>query len=170
MVVGLAAEVRVLRPTNCARPVRRALRKSSPLRVLSPRKQPPPAGKVLSGRAAIVRSGAATTPRLRVAATHERHPLPAARAASGGLTPAAAKVAPPLRHRLAARRQLRGLRRHRGRGGGDGSDAGCGRGGRCCGMRTSHTDLQQASESAIDRSRAGAGGARNRNRHTLKIF
>eukprot|EP01047_Picozoa_sp_COSAG01_P106941 COSAG01_NODE_36001_length_523_cov_21.356132_2_plen_74_part_01 len=30
------------------------------------------------GRAAIVRSGAATTPRLRVAAAHERHPLPAA--------------------------------------------------------------------------------------------
>eukprot|EP01049_Picozoa_sp_SAG25_P010827 SAG25_NODE_1231_length_3554_cov_14.316932_4_plen_150_part_00 len=30
-------------------------------------------------------------------------------AIAGGLTPAAAEVAPPLRHRLAARRQLRGL-------------------------------------------------------------
>jgi hypothetical protein len=119
LVLGLAAEVRVLAPADLARPVWRALRTSSPLRVLSPRKQPPPAGKVLGGRAAIVRSGAATTPRLRVAAAHERHPLPAAGAASGGLTPAAAEVAPPLQHRLAARRQLRGLRRHRGRGGGD---------------------------------------------------
>jgi hypothetical protein len=73
---------------------------------------------------------AAPTPRLRVAAAHERHPLPAAGAASGGLTPAAAEVAPPLRHRLAARRQLRGLRRHRGRGGGDDAVRGH------CGMRS----------------------------------
>ena len=51
----------------------------------------------------------------RSAYRKKAHLLFAAAAALGRLASMIAKVAPPLRHRLAARRQLRGLRRHCGR-------------------------------------------------------
>ena len=71
-------------------------------------------GKVVRRRAAIVRDTALAVPRLRAAAAKKAHLLPAAAAALGRLASMTAEVAPPLRHRLAARRQLRGLRRHCG--------------------------------------------------------